>query len=214
RFKYPASVHWNSPIAVPRLARAIVGSSRVFRAFHFYRRTMAHRLDAGPFLPSQSRLPGNSLRDPPRRQPRGGMNFRSFEAVNGARLRAAFGGRRPLTASKLRKKEASMRSTALSAERGLESPRIRRSLVRLPSTANEANVFAHAIWYKIANTNHVAAVVAFMLLNCRASRAISLGWTKWLASGDDLRTGTKVSLCLTGMTRIHLSGSSAGRKDG
>ena len=64
-------------------------------------------------------------RHTPSRRPHASMTFRSFEAVNGARiarretgvsrrpLRApACGGRRPLTAAMLRKEEAAMRSTA------------------------------------------------------------------------------------------------------
>ncbi|MGD1038666.1 MAG: hypothetical protein ABR878_16135, partial [Roseiarcus sp.] len=45
----------------------------------------------------------------------GSMNFRNFEAVNGLRPPEAARNCAPLTASKLRKKEASMRSTALPA---------------------------------------------------------------------------------------------------
>jgi hypothetical protein len=43
-------------------------------------------------------------------------NFRSLEAVKGAHfMRVASGDRKPLTASRLRKQDAAMRSTALSA---------------------------------------------------------------------------------------------------
>jgi len=64
-----------------------------------------------------SRLePPCPLRHTPSRRPHGSMNLRNFEAVNGLRRRRRRVERAPLTASKLRKKEASMRSTALAAK--------------------------------------------------------------------------------------------------
>ena len=69
------------------------------------------------------------IRHTPSRRPHESMNFRSLEPVNGAPKpverrashdalwRAASGGRRPLTGSKLRKQEAFIRSAALPVKR-------------------------------------------------------------------------------------------------
>ena len=69
------------------------------------------------------------IRHIPSRRPHESMNFRGFEPVNGAPKpverrashdalwRAASGGRRPLTGSRLRKQEAFIRSTALPVKR-------------------------------------------------------------------------------------------------
>jgi hypothetical protein len=75
-----------------------------------------HRAPEGSRFSRRGDRPCHSPHNTPRRRPHGSINFRSFEAVNGARLARRLWRSRPLTASKLRKKEASMRSTALSAE--------------------------------------------------------------------------------------------------
>ena len=69
--------------------------------------------------------------DLPRRRPHGGENFRSRWAVKDAPIRrAAIGGLGSLTARRLRKQDASTRSTALSAEARRASPSRRHRKAR------------------------------------------------------------------------------------